>query len=151
MPHFKICSFIFFIQFKYIFCPKCSLKNGFFFMEREKGHKFRKFAYLEVILTWGRILIFRLILTRFILWIYCDKVSSYYHMSLVKSLNILWQGFQLLSHVSCIIQHNCSISYGFWVKIDCSKIGAGGSPCRLAAVVSCCARRSPTKCQWING
>jgi hypothetical protein len=36
-------------------------------MEREKGHKFRKFAYLEVILTWGRLLIFRLILTRFIL------------------------------------------------------------------------------------
>lgn len=60
-------------------------------MEREKGHTFRKFAYLEVILTWSIIFIFRLILIRFFLWIYCDKVSSYYqrHVSCIIHLSVM--------------------------------------------------------------
>ena len=36
-----------------------------------------------------------------------------------------------------------SVIYGFWVELDCSKTGAGGSHYRDSSVVSWCVQRNP--------
>jgi hypothetical protein len=49
----------------------------------------------------------------------------------------LWQGLQV------VFQWISSITYGFQVKLDCSKTGTGANLVQLAAVLSCCTHHSP--------
>jgi hypothetical protein len=51
-------------------------------------------------------------------------------------LNWLWLELQV------VFQWISSISFGFLVKLDCSKTASGGSSCQLSEVVSCCTLRS---------
>ena len=116
--NFIIWSFLFFIQFQCIF---------FFFLQ---------YAHL-----------YELFLIQYWKWafIYSTRISKF-HVCFSFNFDIFDAFFSLIwlfNGVQVWFQRISSISYGFRIKLDCSKIGAGGDPCRLVAVISWCIQHTP--------
>ena len=82
----------------------------------ENWPQFLNFTYLEVIHNYPVLL---LILIK-----------------LFSSFNWLWRALQVQTNVVFLVIS--SISYGFHVKLDSSKIDGGRNPCLLAVVISWC-------------
>jgi len=64
-----------------------------------------------------------------------------HYVEIIFHLILMCFFFELIVTINSgelLFQLISSISYGFCFKLDCSKSGGGGRPCRLAAVISLC-------------